>query len=146
MPTNSDRKEILARFFQEVWNEGNVEAVSRYLAPRYTVHHDPGDPWDGKELSLEQYKERLIHSRAPFPEERFTIRELFEDGDAVVATWVWAGVHQGDLAGFPASGKTITMSGITVYYFEGDRVTWHWQVVDRLGVFQQLRQLSQAAR
>jgi len=146
MPMNSDRREILARFLQEVWNEGNLEAADTYVAPTYTVHHDPGDPWDGKELSLEGYKERVRLSRAPFPDQRFTIRELFEDGDVVVATWVWAGAHMNDLAGFPASGKTITMSGITVYYFEGDRVTGHWQVVDRLGVFQQLRQRSQAAR
>ena len=144
MPTNSGRKELLARFLQEVWNEGNVEAANTYPAPRYTVHHDPGDPWDGKELSLEGYKERVRLSRAPFPEQRFTVRELFEDGNAVVATWVWAGAHRGDLPGFPASGKTITMSGITVYYFESDRVTGHWQVVDRLGVFHQLRRFSEA--
>jgi len=146
MPTHGTRKEILARFLQEVWNEGSLEAVERYVAPRYTVHHDPGDPWDGKQLSLEEYKDRLVRSRAPFPDERFTIRELFEDGGAVVATWVWTGVHTGDLAGFPASGKAISMSGITVYYFDGDRVTGHWQVVDRLGVFRQLQHLAQAAR
>jgi hypothetical protein len=30
------------------------------------------------------------------------------------------------------------MSGATVYYFEGERLSGHWQIVDRLGVFQQL--------
>jgi predicted ester cyclase len=48
----------------------------------------------------------------------------------------------GDIPGFPASGKQIKMSGATVYYFEGNRITGHWQITDRLGVFQQLSKLS----
>jgi predicted ester cyclase len=32
------------------------------------------------------------------------------------------------------------MTGATVYSFDSDdRITGHWQVIDRLGVFQQLR-------
>jgi hypothetical protein len=29
----------------------------------------------------------------------------------------------GDIPGFPATGNNIKMSGATVYYFEGDRLT-----------------------
>jgi steroid delta-isomerase-like uncharacterized protein len=145
MMNRNKRKEILAGFFQEVWNDGNIEAADKYLASKYTIHHDPGDPWDKKELDLQGFKDRVRRSRAPFPAQRFFIQELFADGNAVVATWLWKGRHAGDISDFPASGREITMSGITVYYFEGDRIAGHWQVVDRLGVFQQLRQkLGQA--
>ena len=50
----------------------------------------------------------------------------------------------GDLPGFSASGKSIKMSGATVYYFEGDRISGHWQITDRLGVYQQLRESAGA--
>ncbi len=53
-------------------------------------------------------------------------------------TWFWSATHAGDYPGFPATGKTISMSGATVYYFDGDRLCGHWQIADRLGVFQQL--------
>ena len=102
--TNHDRKQILARFIQEVWNEGNAAAADKYVAECYTIHHDPGDKWHGQTLDLEAFKDRVNTSRGPFP----------------------------------ASGKRVTMSGITVYYFEGERISGHWQAVDRLGVFQQL--------
>jgi len=138
MPPSSNRKEILSRFIKEVWTDGDVSAADKYVAANYTIHHDPGDPWDTKQLDLEGYKERVRISRAPFPDQRFDLQELFEDGEAVVVTWRWTATHQGALPGFPASGKTIRMSGATVYYFNGDRVTGHWQITDRLGVYRQL--------
>ena len=30
------------------------------------------------------------------------------------------------------------MSGLTIYYFDGARLSGHWQIVDRLSVYQQL--------
>jgi predicted ester cyclase len=47
------------------------------------------------------------------------------------------------MPGFPASGKQIRMSGATVYFFDGERISGHWQITDRLGVYQQLRQANQ---
>ena len=50
------------------------------------------------------------------------------------------------MAGFPPTGRVLRMSGITIYYFDGGgRLTGHWQMVDRLGVFQQLAAKSGAA-
>ena len=71
------------------------------------------------------------------------IHGLFEDGDAVVMTWLWAATHLGDIPGFPATGKRIHMSGATVYFLENGRFTGHWQITDRLGVYAQLRQAQQ---
>jgi steroid delta-isomerase-like uncharacterized protein len=133
-------KEILRNFIREVWTEGKVDAADEYLAPRYTVHHDPGDPWDGEALDLADFKERVRKSRAPFPDQRFVIRELIAEPNRVVATWHWTGTHAGDIPGFPASGKPISTSGITVYYFDGEMISGHWQVTDRSGVQQQLSQ------
>ncbi len=145
MSLGEDRKDMLTRFIRDVWSEGHVAATEKYVAARYTIHHDPGDPWEGRELDLAGYKDRVAISRAAFPDQRFDIQELFADGNAVVMTWLWAGTHKGDIPGFPATGKPIRMSGATVYYFEGNRLTGHWQITDRLGVYQQLRQASAGA-
>jgi len=138
-------KEILTQFIREVWSEGNVEASDKYIAPRYKILHDPGDPWEGRELDLAGYKERVRTLRAAFPDQSFDIQGLFADGDAVVMTWLWSATHKGDIPGFVATGKQIRMSGATVYYFEGDLLAAHWQVTDRLGVYQQLQMATVGA-
>ncbi len=134
-----DNKTLLRAFIDEVWNAGRAEAAAHYVAPRYTIHHDPGDPWDGQELDLVGYQERVRISRAPFPDQRFEIQELVAEGDRVVMTWHWTATHRGDLPGFPATGDAIRMSGATVYHIEDGRFTGHWQITDRLGVYAQLQ-------
>ena len=136
-----ERKKLLASFIEEVWSQGRIEACDDFIGETYTVRHDPGDPWDGRTLNREIFKERVRTSRGPFPDQRFTLVSTLEDGDAVVIVWTWAASHQGDIAGFAATGARLTMSGLTLYDFDGEnRIRGHWQVVDRLGVFQQLAQ------
>jgi len=130
----------VAGFLREVWSAGNLEAVRKYVAERYTIHHDPGDPWNGKVLDRKGFAERVRLSRAPFPDQRFTLQESFLAANAVVITWLWAGTHLADLPGFAASGKSISTSGITIYYVADGLITGHWQITDRLGVLLQLRQ------
>jgi steroid delta-isomerase-like uncharacterized protein len=142
---SSRRQQLLQDFLREVWSEGQVGASARYLASSYTIHHDPGDPRAGQTLDLAEFERRLSLSRAPLPDQRFDVQALFENRDAVVATWTWSATHQCDLPGFPATGRSLSMSGATVYYFDADdRLTGHRQIADRLGVFQQLQAAKQA--
>lgn len=136
------RKDLIREFIRKVWDEGNVDAADAYIAPTYTIFHDPGDPWDGMTLDLEGFKDRVRKSRAPVPDQQFTVQEIFENDHSVALTWLWEGTHKGEIAGVPASGKTLHMSGATVYFFDGNRITGHWQVADRLGVYRQLQPFS----
>lgn len=78
---------IVRRLLHEVWTEGNVDAADALVAPSYEIRHDPGDPWDGKTLDLAAYKERVRASRAPFPDQKFLLQEIFADGDRVTVAW-----------------------------------------------------------
>ncbi|MEP2989483.1 MAG: ester cyclase [Parasphingorhabdus sp.] len=136
----SQKQTTLTRFLKEVWSEGKVEAVDQYLSASYTIHHDPSDPWDGKTLSVGEFKDRLVQSRAMAPDQVFEVKRMIEDGSAIAAAWTWSGTHLGDIPGFPATGRKIAMSGLTIYDFADNRLCGHWQVADRLSVFQQLSQ------
>lgn len=142
MSTAIQKKEILSEFIREVWNEGQIDRSDLYLTPTYTIHHDPGDAWEHRTLDRAGFQERVRISRMPFPDQRFEIQELIAEENAVVMTWLWTGTHLGDIPGFPATGRQMKMSGMTVYYFKGDRISGHWQVADRMGIFQQLHQAA----
>lgn len=133
-------KSRLETFIHEVWNEGDAAAAERFVAPLYTIHQDPGDPWEGQVLDLAGYISRVQLSRAPFPDQRFAIQRLCAESDAVSMAWLWSATHLGDIPGFPATGQTIRMSGATTYFFSPERtLTGHWQITDRLGVWRQLQ-------
>jgi steroid delta-isomerase-like uncharacterized protein len=137
---NERNKGLLTSFMREVWSNGDVERCDAYLAQTYTIHHDPGDPWDGRTLDVGGFMDRVRISRAPFPDQQFHVREMIADEGRVAVTWLWTATHTGECAGFAATGKPITMSGATVYYFDGNgRMTGHWQITDRLSVYQQLQ-------
>jgi steroid delta-isomerase-like uncharacterized protein len=134
----ADNLALLRRFMEQVWNTGNVARVDDFLAETYTIHSDPGDPWNGQTLNREAFKERLIVSRTPFPDLRFELGDAVSEGDRVAICWTMVGTQTGPMAGRPATGRPIRVQGMTVYFFSQDRITGHRQVVDRLSVAQQL--------
>jgi steroid delta-isomerase-like uncharacterized protein len=133
---------LLRNFFDRIWNTGDVTDVPQFIAPAYTIHSDPGDRWDGQTLTVDQFCERMVTSRAPFPDLTFSVHIMIDGGDCVVANWVMSGTHQAPLGDFPATGRTINIHGMTIYYVSDGRLTGHRQVVDRLAVLQQLGMLG----
>lgn len=136
----SKKKQVILRFLDEVWSEGRVDCVDNYIADQFHIRHDPGDPWDGQVLDRDGFKQRLVKSRSVAPDQKFLPVQCVEDDCAVAVAWTWQGTHLGDLPNLPATGRPFTMSGLTVYGFDKGLITGHWQIADRLGVFQQLMQ------
>lgn len=133
-------KARLADFIEQVWNQGLTQAADHFLAERYTIHHDPGDPWDGQSLDRAGFKARLAASRAPCPDQRFTPVDLIAEGRRVAMTWTWRATHLGEIGGIAPTGRVLTMSGATVYGFDAaGLITGHWQIADRLGIWRQLQ-------
>ena len=135
MPDNSA---VLRRFIERVWNAGDLAAIDALVGETYTIHSDPGDPWDGRTLTREGFRERVALSRVPFPDLRFELGEMVAAGDRVAVAWIMHGTQTGPLGERPATGRSIRVHGMTIYDFTGGRITGHRQVVDRLAVAQQL--------
>jgi len=135
---NNQNQKLLLSFVDRVWNNGDLDAIEEFVSETYTIHHDPGDPWDKQTLSTTGFRERVQISRAPVPDQSFDIRAIYSDQTSVCITWLWHGTHMGEIAGVNPTGRELKMSGATVYYFENSKITGHWQITDRLGVYQQL--------
>lgn len=133
--SNSD---TLLDFLDTVWTGGEAHRVDEFIAPSYTIHRDPGDPWEGQTLDRAGFRGRVEQSRKAAPDQVFHVRHVSEGEGNVWVAWDWTGTHQGEIGGIPASGKPLSMSGMTLYFFEDGLIRGHWQVADRLGVWQAL--------
>jgi steroid delta-isomerase-like uncharacterized protein len=130
---------VVADLHELVWSRGDYESVEAFVAPSYTVHSDPGDPWEGRSLDHTTYRARVQYSRDAFPDLEFAIQDIVSIDDRVAVRWTATGTHLGALPEIPATGKRLTFSGQTFYEMQDGRAAGHWQVVDRLGFVQQLR-------
>ena len=123
---------------ERIWNNGNLNQIERYVAAEYEIKSDPGDPWEGHTINLDVFKERVLYSRNAFPDLHFEIQEMTEEDEKVVSSWSMSGTHLGDLPQLPATGKTFSVTGMTIYYFQSGKVSGHWQAYDRLGFLGQM--------
>ena len=130
--------QLVVDLYEVVWSRGELDAVDRLIAPRYTIHHDPGDDWEGQTLTRATYRRRVLYSRGAFPDLRFTLHAVISDGDRVAARWSATGTQRGPLTGVPATDRALTFCGQTMYAITDGMVTGHWQTIDRLGVMRQL--------
>jgi steroid delta-isomerase-like uncharacterized protein len=135
---NGDFTEIENFITKQVWNNGDFTEIENFITPEYEIKNDPGDPWDGQILRIEKYKARVLYSRDAFPDLRFEIRDMIEENGKVVLSWMASGTHDGDLPQLPATGKRFSVSGLTIYYFEGSKICGHTQSFDRLGFLSQI--------
>lgn len=132
------KEAFLREFMDEVWNKQGFDKVATYVHPQYTIHLDNTDPWEGKTLNHGEFKQRLSHSFDSFPDMHFQITSAIEEENHVAITWILTGTNTGEIAGFPATNKTIKTNGMTFYHFKDGLLNGHTQTFDRITVMKQL--------
>jgi predicted ester cyclase len=78
---------------------------------------------------------------AAFPGLQFTVDEQLsasDGGDVVVTRFTVRGTHRGDQLGFPATGKSVMFQGVIVDRLRDGKIVDRHEIVDALGLFQQL--------
>lgn len=136
--SNTQQKQILERFIEEVWNKGKFSHLDQFITSKYSVTHDPYDPWGGQTIDRDVFKERVLYSRDAFPDLNFEIQDMISEDGKVAVCWIMSGTHQGDLPQIPATGRKFAISGMTFYWFDGDKLEGHSQNFDQLGFLTQI--------
>jgi predicted ester cyclase len=75
---------------------------------------------------------------AAFPDWHGTVDAVMVDGDTVVNRWSGHGTNTASFMGMPATGKAVTMTGITIFRIAGDKIVEEWTEANQLGLMQQL--------
>jgi steroid delta-isomerase-like uncharacterized protein len=127
----SEHNKAAARAEFEAWSSGELDRLDELVAPD-VVHHDPYDP--NAAGGLDGLKKTIALNREAFPDLRITVEDQLAEDDKVTTRWTATMTHEGDLGGVAASGKRVTLSGITIERFEDGKVVEAWRSMDTLGL------------
>jgi steroid delta-isomerase-like uncharacterized protein len=133
--TPEQNKELVRRFYREVWDGGNVDVADEVFVDDY-VRHDlrPTEAPPGPEG-----QKRIARAfRAAFPDLRFSVEIVVAEGDYVAARWTASGTHTEAWGGVEPTGRTVTFAGVNIFRFRGNRVAEIWNHRDDLGLQEQL--------
>jgi steroid delta-isomerase-like uncharacterized protein len=134
--TTEQKKDLVRRYYQEVWSKGNLDFVDQAFTDDY-VNRDPATP--GVRLEGRQaFKELVKTLRSAFQEMAMTIDRQHVDGDVVVSEWSAKAVHRGPLMGIAPTGKPGETTGITISSFRGDRIREEHVIWDLFGLLARL--------
>lgn len=127
-------KTIVRRFLTEVINQGSQDAVSQVCAPDLTWHGGSV----GEYHDLASFLQGVAPFFTAFPDLTVTIDDLIAEGDCVTARYTWHATQRGEFFGIPPTGKSVTVTGISIYRVAGDKIVEEWWQEDLLGLMQQL--------
>ena len=131
----AENKALVARFYAQVWNMGNVDVAHEVFADDY-VRHDLR-PTQALPGPAGQAKIAADFRRA-FPDIRFVVDLMLADEALVAARWTATGTHTGPWGSLDPTGKRASFSGVNIFRFDEGRVVEIWNHRDDLGLMTQL--------
>jgi len=127
-------KELICRFFEEMWNPWNFAKADELLAPDITFRGTLGTELKGRGA----FRDYMRKVQAAFPDFHNSIVQMTAEDDRVVARTFYTGTHCGEIFGVAPTGKKIGYSGAAFFRIAEGKVIEGWVLGDLLSVVRQL--------
>ena len=145
-----ENKTIVRRFYESIggerWTHRIRKATNReaetekllsayfheYYAPDCSMHATESD------RSLEEDIKETAPYFTAFPDLKATVEDLIAEGDKVVARWTMRGTHENTVRDIPATGKKVTVNGVTIKRMTDGKVVEEWALINMLSLYQQV--------
>lgn len=83
-------------------------------------------------------KQHIQYAEAAFPLYEFIPHQMVAEGDLVAVRATFRGVHKGEFAGIPATGKQVSSDLMIFYRVRGGLIVEHWLQMDMKDIVEQL--------
>jgi len=132
-----DNAEIVRRYFEQVWNRGELAAVQRFFGDEFTNFGHTGA--DARALIVKI----VTIWRTAFPDLRFEIEDEVVQADAVVHLITCTGTHEGTfehpaVGVLPPTGRSFKVDHMHIHRVSDGRIVQHWGTRNDLAMLQQL--------
>jgi steroid delta-isomerase-like uncharacterized protein len=127
-------KNLIRRFFDEMWNPWNFEKAEELLAADIKFRGTLGAELIGRDA----FREYMRKVQAAFPDFHNSILEMTAESNRVVAKTFYRGTHRGEIFGVAPTGKTIGYAGAAFFRIADGKVIEGWVLGDLVGLLRQL--------
>ena len=125
-------KAVARSFFEDVLDTGKLEDYAKSHAPDFVAHAD------GRLASLEEDMAAAREQRKALPDMRVKVNHIVAEGDLVSVYWTASGTNTAAGAGMPATGKSVTVNGMTLFRFQRGLIQEEWSVFNEYSILKQL--------
>jgi steroid delta-isomerase-like uncharacterized protein len=132
-PTEQQTNKAVARsFFEQVLDQGKLEKYADSHSADFVAH---GRSHDG---TLEEDMAAAREERKAVPNLHIKVNEIMAERDLVLVYWTASGTNTHEGMGLPATGKSFTEPGMTLFRFKAGKITEEWGVWSMQSIMQQL--------
>lgn len=130
---------LIVRYFEEVWNQGDLDVLDEIIAPDY-INHSPGAP---NPLPGPNGLKPIVESiRKAFSDLKYVIENMVISDDQVAVHTTMYGTHTGDFFGLAPTNKKINVHQMQIERISNNQIIEHWRVTDDLTMLRQLGQIA----
>jgi steroid delta-isomerase-like uncharacterized protein len=124
----------MRRFAEEFQSGGNESVAEELLAPDFVDH----SPFPGVSPDRDGVKRLFAALHVAFHDLRAVIHDQIAEGDRVATRKTFRGTHRGEFLGISPTGRAVTFDVIDFVRIEKGRIAEQWNVVDLMGLLQQI--------
>lgn len=130
-----ENSQLIRRWFDQVWNQGRADVIDQMSHPQTKGY---GQAEHGRQIDMDEFKKLWSGLRSAFPDIHITIHDTIEQGEKVAARWTATMTHKGEFLGFAPTGRSATITGISLQRWENGKIMEGWDNWDQLGLLVQL--------
>lgn len=119
--------------WNEIVNKGNVKLFDTDFSAN-VVYDNVTTHLEG----IDDVKKYFGEYITGFSNRSFKILEIYGQGSRIIKRWSFTGTHTGNFAGIKATGKRVTVEGITIATMSHEKIIAERDYTDDLGLMQQL--------
>lgn len=134
MNAETEHTRTVLRVFEEVVNQQHFHVIDEIYTDDVVDHEPlPGAPAgrEGVHFSIRGFVTGI-------PDLHVVTHDTSAHGDMVVVHNSWRGTHTGNLAGLPASGRTVDVPGVVAWRLRRGLICERWSIGVEAGLMSQL--------
>jgi steroid delta-isomerase-like uncharacterized protein len=128
---SEQNKDLVRRYYDQVLNGGDLEAVGNYFADERTAAG---------------VRKGCFYFFQAFPDLYVALDEFVAEGDRVFLRSTMTGTHDGEFQGIPATGRHIAAESAEVFRIADGKFVGYWCMVNVAGLMHQLTEELVTAR